>query len=881
MTARPSGTVTFLFTDIEGSTQLWDERAGWMARAHARQEALLREIFAAHDGYPYKMIGDAFQVAFDTAPAALAAAAEAQRALHAEAWGEAPIRVRMAIHSGETEERGDDYVGPLLNRVARLMSAGHGGQVLVTQATYELVRDRLPHGVSLRDLGEKRLRDLNRPEHVHELVIADLEHDFPALKTLDAIPNNLPVQLTHFIGRERSLAELTELLARSRLVTLTGSGGAGKTRLSLQLGGELLERFSHGVWFVELAPIADEREIAQAVATALGIVVAPGRPVLEVLAARLAGEERLVIVDNCEHVVHAAAEVVSSLLAASPRSRVIATTREPLRVPGEATYRVPSLAMVDPEEDASFAELARSEAVKLFVDRAMQVASTFTLGEHNVAVVADICRRLDGIPLAIELAAARASSLTPEQIADRLGDRFRLLTRGARVALPRQQTLRALIDWSHDLLDERERTALRRLAVFAGGFTLEAAEAVCAGGDVDGYDVVDLLTNLIEKSLVVHEPDRGRYRLLETIRAYALERLKDSGEEGAVRDLHLEHFLALAERAPETAHAGDAGAWLAFDADLENLVTVHSWCDQAPRHVEAGLRLVVALAGYLRQRGRLDQGRRLIRQALARPGTEPRTLLRCKALYELVRFAFSMGRYAEAEGAARESLAIARELGADDSAAVVLRYLAGIEATHGNFALSREHSAEAVAIARRLGDPETLGMTLTTAAELLRYRREHDAAQPLYEEVIECWRRVDDRANTSIALLNVAMNHVGRGEPERSIGPTREALALAIEFDLRMSGQVALDVCAGLAAVRGELANAARFYGASEEERGRSDFHRDPPDEAYLRPLVDRARAALGAEAFDAAEREGRERGFDDSPPAARDWLANLAPRPP
>ena len=881
MTARPSGTVTFLFTDIEGSTQLWEERPGWMAGAHARQEALLREVFAAHDGYPYKMVGDAFQVAFDTAPAALAAAAAAQRALHAEPWGEAPIRVRMAIHSGETEERGDDYVGPLLNRVARLMSAGHGGQVLLTQATYELARDRLPHGVVLRDLGEKRLRDLNRPEHVHELVIAGLERDFPALKTLDAIPNNLPVQLTHFIGRERPLAELTVLLERSRLVTLTGSGGAGKTRLGLQLGGELLERFAHGVWLVELAPISDEREIAQAVATALGVAVPPGRPVLEVLAARLCGEERLVIVDNCEHVVDAAADVVRTLLEASPRSRVIATTREPLRIPGEATYRVPSLAMADPDDEPSFAELARTEAVKLFVDRAMQVASTFTLHEGNAAVVADICRRLDGIPLAIELAAARASSLTPEQIADRLGDRFRLLTRGARVALPRQQTLRALIDWSHDLLDERERVLLRRLAVFAGGFTLEAAEAVCVGGELDAYDVVDVLTDLVEKSLVVHEPDRGRYRLLETIRAYSLERLHDAGEEPAVRDRHLEHFLALAERAPETAHAGDAGAWLAFDAELENLIAVHGWCDRAPRQVEAGLRLVVALAGYLRQRGRLEQGHRLIREALARPGTEPRTLLRCKALYELVRFDFSMGRYAEAEAAARESLAIARELGADDSAAVVLRYLAGLEATHGNFALSRAHSAEAVAIARRLGDPETLGMTLTTAAELLRYRREYDAAKPLYEEVIECWRRVDDRANTSIALLNLAMNHVGRGELEHAIQPTREALALTIEFDLRMSGQVALDVCAGLAAVRGEPINTARFYGASEEERGRSDFHRDPPDEAYLRPFVDRAHAALGEAAFATAENAGRELGFDEALAEARDWLASLPPRTP
>ncbi len=306
MTPRPSGTVTFLFTDIEGSTQLWEHHPEWMERAHARQEAILREAFAAHGGYPYKMIGDAFQVAFGSAPAAVAAAVEAQRGLAAEPWGgPGEIRVRMALHTGETEERGEDYVGPLLNRVARLMGAGHGGQVLLTQSTCELVRDRLPATIRLRDLGERRLRDLNRPERVHQLVVSGLRQEFPPLRTLDAHPNNLPVQLTHFIGREQAIGELTQILARSRLVTLTGSGGSGKTRLALQLGGELLDRFEHGVWFVELAPLTDEHEVPQAVATALGVEEAAERPVIEALLARVTGEERLIILDNCEHLMNA------------------------------------------------------------------------------------------------------------------------------------------------------------------------------------------------------------------------------------------------------------------------------------------------------------------------------------------------------------------------------------------------------------------------------------------------------------------------------------------------------------------------------------------------------------------------------------------------
>ncbi|MFN7954938.1 MAG: adenylate/guanylate cyclase domain-containing protein [bacterium] len=873
---RPSGTVTFLFTDIEGSTQLWENHPEWMARAHTRQEELLRAAFEKHGGYPYKMIGDAFQVAFASAPAAVAAAIDAQRALQAEPWGESEIRVRMAIHSGETDERDDDYVGPLLNRVARLMSAGHGGQVLISQSTCELVRDRLPATIRLRDLGERRLRDLNRPERVHLLLVPGLRQDFPPLKTLDAHPNNLPVQLTHFIGREQPIAELAQILARSRLVTLTGSGGSGKTRLALQLGGELLDRFEHGVWFVELAPLTDEHEVPQAVATALGVEEAAERPVIEALLARVTGEERLVILDNCEHLMSASIQLVTALLRASPRSRVLATSREPLRVAGEATYRVPSLAIPDPNEGATLATLASSEAVRLFADRAVNVTSSFVLTDASVPIVAEICRRLDGIPLAIELAAARVVSLSVERLAERLSDRFRLLARGDRAALPRQQTLRALIDWSHELLTEPERVLLRRLAVFAGSFALDAAETVCAGGEVDELDVLDLLTNLVEKSLVAIEPGSERFRLLETIREYAYERLQAANEEIEVRDRHLAHYLTRAEQASETIRSGETAKWKALEIDHENFMAAHAWCDQRAGHAEAGLRLMLALRDYWYARGMLEPGLRVGLQAISRPGAEARTLHRCRALHEIARLKSWLFQGRDSEGLATESLEIARELGANDRAAMALRQL-GLLAQYRNdeqTALARVQ--EAISLARGLADTLPLTTALSTLAEIQRTRGDLEAAEPLYEESLAIGRKLGDRLSVSLDLLNLAAIHVDRRYLARAVAPLREGLTTVAEASLKAIGQYGLDVSAALAAARQEWSLAARVYGASEAYRIQIGISRDPVDVKFVARHVAQAREALGEDAYVAAEAAGRGLRYEEVLAEARRWLEGL-----
>ena len=531
--SRPTGTVTFLFTDIEHSTQLWEEQPGWMPHAFARQEAVIRAAVAAHDGVVYKMIGDAFQVAFATAPAALAAACDAQHALAAEDWGgPGPLRVRMALHTGVTEERADDYVGPALNRVARLLALAAGGQVLLTQATYELVRDHLPPDARLLDLGAHRLKDLVRPEQVYQLVTPRLPASTQPLPSLDAFPHNLPLQVTSFIGREKEIAAVKRLLLAERCVTLTGPGGTGKTRLSLQLGAELLELFPDGVWLVELVALSDPSLVVGAVAQTLGVRESSGRPLLSLLSNYLRGKDLLLLLDNCEHLVDACAHLVSHLLAAAPTLFILASSREALGISGEVAYRVPSLSTPDMRHPPPVETLTQYEAVRLFIERAETVLPGFAVTRENAPAIAQICHRLEGIPLAIELAAVRVKLLRPEQIAARLDDRFRLLTGGSRSALPRHQTLRALIDWSYDLLTDPERTLLRRLAVFAGGWTLEAAEAICAGDGLEGVEVLDTLSQLVNKSLALPDCEAGdeaRYQLLETIRQYAREKLLDVG----------------------------------------------------------------------------------------------------------------------------------------------------------------------------------------------------------------------------------------------------------------------------------------------------------------------------------------------------------------
>ncbi|HET7376764.1 MAG TPA: adenylate/guanylate cyclase domain-containing protein, partial [Anaerolineae bacterium] len=548
MTSLPTGTVTFLFTDIEGSTKLAQAYPDTWETARERHHAILKCAIEAEHGFAFQIIGDAFCAAFHTANAALRAAVKAQIDLHAEAWSEITIKVRMGIHTGQADVQANgEYRGYLaMSRVQRLMAAGHGGQVLISLATKELVCDELAKDVSLRDMGERQLKDFIRPEHIYQLVIPNLPANFPPLKTLEAYRHNLPAQLNSFIGREKELAEIKQAIHEHRLVTLTGSGGTGKTRLSLQAAADLLDQFPDGVWFVELAALADPVLVPHNAATALGLQLQSGRSIQLALTEYLREKKCLLLFDNCEHLIDACARFTDALLHACPNLKILATSRETFGLAGEVIYRVPSLA-VPSLELPTVQALAQSEAVCLFIDRAVAIQPNFAVTNQNAPAVAQICHQLEGIPLAIELAAARVNVLSVEQISERLVHRFSLLTGGSRTALPRQQTLRALIDWSYSLLSPAERVLFKRLSIFAGGWTLEAAESICAGDGIESFEVLDLLQTLAAKSLVIVGEGverRVRYRLLETIRQFAREELVNSGQINRYRDRHLDWFLA-------------------------------------------------------------------------------------------------------------------------------------------------------------------------------------------------------------------------------------------------------------------------------------------------------------------------------------------------
>jgi predicted ATPase/class 3 adenylate cyclase len=605
MSSLPSGTVTFLFTDIEGSTKLAHQYPSQWELLRGRHHAILQAAVDAQNGYVFQIIGDAFCVAFSSASEALNAALEAQRCLLAEDWWPAPIKVRMGIHTGTAQLKEDgQYIGyTSLAMTQRIMSAGHGGQVLLSGATRELVRDMLPANASLLELGEKRLKDLQRPESLYQLSAIGLPVSFPPLKTLDSFPNNLPSQLTTFIGREQEIIEIREILQNHRLVTLTGSGGTGKTRLSLQAAADSLETFKHGVWFVELAPLTDPDLILQTILSTIGISEQPGKEPFELLKEYLQGKITLIVLDNCEHLVAGSARVVNALLSAVPGLKVLASSREALGVQGEAAYPVPSLSLPDPNRLPALEQVSQYEAVRLFIDRALLVQPHFAVTNQNAPAVAQICHRLDGIPLAIELAASRVKALSPDQIARRLDDRFRLLTGGSRTALERHQTLRAALDWSYNLLTEDEKVLLCRLSGFMGGWTLEAAEQVCSLEGIE-FNVLDQLTQLVDKSLVnAHITGRdSRYSMLETTRQYGAEKLFDSDEGELLHQKHADYFLALAEQADKEIHGPHQLEWIDnLETERDNLRVALDWSLTAG-HTEVAARFFNSLnwGSYMR-----------------------------------------------------------------------------------------------------------------------------------------------------------------------------------------------------------------------------------------------------------------------------------------
>jgi predicted ATPase/class 3 adenylate cyclase len=859
-----SAVTTFLFTDIERSSRLWEEHPEQMQRALESHDRILRDAVLRHHGVVVKSTGDGIHAAFQDPLDALAATVVFQIALEAPETSDGlQLRVRCGVHAGVIERRDGDYFGSAVNRAARIMNAAHGGQVLASQAVAELVQGRLPDGASLRDLGALRLRDLAGAEHVFQLQHPGLRPAFPPLRTLESVPNNLPQQVTTFIGREREQAQVKAAPKNTRLLTLTGIGGIGKTRLSLQVAADVINDYADGVWFVELAPITDANLVPQAVATVLGVKEEPGRALIDSLATHVRERQLLLVLDNCEHLVAGCAELVQQLLQAGPRVRILASSREPLNIAGETIYTVPPLSVPGHDSKEGADSIMQFEAARLFVERAKAMKATFEFSDKDMTAIVEICQRLDGIPLALELAAARVRGLSVEQIAARVNDRFRLLTTGNRVAQPRQQTLRAMIDWSYDLLTEKERTLFRRLAVFAGGWTLEAAESVGSGGGVEESEVLDLLTDLVDKSLVMVDADRDRYRLLETVRHYSHELLVLSGEADDARAKHLQFFLGLAERAWSGLEGPKQGDWLArLDFERENLLAAHSWCMQSKSRGESGLKLANSIKQYWVSRGQLGLRYRLVVEALAHEGAQSRNLARCNGLFNAGQVCYFMGSYGHSIDYVQEGLAIARELQEHPRIEACLQLLGLSSLGRGDTVAAREYLEEAVVQAREQGDQREIAAAINGLAQFHRVIGELDAADPLYEDVLALARMIGDREIVAVAELNRAMVAISKGVGDLARPMLLEAIAIAREIGSRPTGQSAIEVTAGLAASQQSWESAARLFGAAEAQAAETGLHRDAADESFLAPLMARTRDAMGVDAFISAVNAGKAHAY-------------------
>ena len=816
----PSGTVTFLFTDIEGSTKLSQQHPDAMPDLLARHHEILNQAIEAHKGYVFQIVGDSFSAAFHSAIDALNAALDAQRYLRNEAWTPASIKVRMGIHTGTAQLNEEkQYSGyTTLASTQRIMSAGHGGQVLLSGTTRELVRDILPKDSELHDLGEKRLKDLLRPEHLYQLNITGLLTTFPPLKTLDLFPNNLPVQLTTFIGREKEIAELKQELEAYRLVTLTGSGGTGKTRLSLQVAAELLEKFDHGIWFVELAPLTDPDLIPQTILSTVGVQEQQGKTPLEVLKEYLRAKQTLIVLDNCEHLISASAQVVNTLLNAAPRLKVMASSREALGVKGEASYPVPSLSLPDIKHLPAIEGLSQYEAVRLFIDRALLVAPHFVVDKDNTPFIAQICYRLDGIPLAIELAAARIKVLSVEQISKRLDDRFRLLTGGARTALPRQQTLRALIDWSYDILPDNECLLLRRLSVFAGSWTLEAAEEVCTGDGIETYDVLDLLSQLVNKSLVVvvehSQSGETRYRMLETIRQYAREKHLEAGGSETIRDKHLAYFVKLVQHAEPELYRSNQAYWFnKLDDELDNIRMSLEWA--LATNTKSGLQIVCIPWRFWNKRIYSWEIGDWLRHLLENYEAEDTWRARALAVYSLsnlwlgsnpsitINFAeqslqlarrlsdkqtealclaflgvfnLLIGRASEGIPFLEESLTLYRDLGDKIGQADTMGWL-GID--HSDFERATAYAKESLKLHRELGNLSEIAAVLVQQACSAIWRGDFSSLIPWLEESLTLSRQIGNQGTESEALMALGELSYWQGDYGRAIVQFKETIPLS------------------------------------------------------------------------------------------------------
>jgi len=890
---HPSGTVTFLFTDIQGSTRLWQEKPQAMSVSHERHDTILRAAIESNHGYVFQIVGDSFSAAFHNATDGLRAILSAQRGLQAETWGETgAIKVRMGLHTGTAEILADGkYEGyATIASTQRVMSAAHGGQTLLTQTTYELLQNTLPDGVILRDMGEYRLKDLRAPLRLYQVNVPDLPHEFPPIKSLDTQPNNLPAQLTTFIGREKEIAEIKASLNSARLVTLTGSGGTGKTRLSIEVGTQVLANFSNGVWLIELAPLSDPAQIIPALAQAFGLQELPFNPLANIVADYLRDKKLLLILDNCEHLIAACARLANDLLHQCTGLRILASSREALGIAGEVAYRTPSL--------------ADSESTQLFVDRARAANSKFSLTDSSASSVAQICHRLDGIPLAIELAAARTKFLSAEQIAARLDDLFRLLVGGSRTALPRQQTLRALIDWSYDLLSEEEKNLLRIASVFVGGWTLEALEVVS-----EDPNAIEHLEGLVNKSLVVTDEREGemRYLLLETIKQYAREKFFEAKQAAAERDRHFIYYKNSTNDLWGSAYFATEEETLrlmSIQVEVENLRAAFEWGLQ--NHVQDTLELTASMAMSMTMTGGQIEGITLLKTALekfrALPPVEGDANRLRKEIY--VRGCFSLGALLQgtneimySRSILQEAIAIARELGdkyllgmglemyastsamikADDTLAAAqewleifreLNYKPGMwmaystlarwESLCGNFQESEKYVALAQASVKEGTISIQFGFLNIGMGMGARFQGRFDRAQQYFEEGLRIFKHIGHKGLMALGTSEIAHTQRAMGKYVEAKQTYRETIKVFQDYGNRPAVAHQLECFAMIEVAEEEPQRAAKLFGAAETIREITDHKPTDEEQAEEAQFISRLRAMLAEAEFNALWAEGK-----------------------
>jgi len=913
MSDYPTGTVTFLFTDIEGSTKLAQDFPDEMPALLARHNEILENAINAQNGFTINIVGDAYHVAFHTAEQALEAALEAQRNLNGETWSPAPIKVRMGIHTGmailEDEKSASPYRGyATLALTSRVMSAGHGGQILLSQDSVNLVNSKLSQ-VELKDMGEHHLKDVVQPQQLYQVVVSDLPAEFPPLKTQKTINHNLPINLTSFIGREKEIGDIKASLEKSRLLTLTGPGGTGKTRLSIQVGMHVLSSLENGVWMVELAPLSDPALIPQTVAAVFGLRESPGQILTEQIIDYLRAKRLLLILDNCEHLVEACAKFTHELLQACPQIKILASSREALGISGETTYRVPSLHLPD-QKDVTLEALSKYESVKLFADRAMAVNPKFQLTNKNGPSIAQICRRLDGIPLALELAAARAKVLSVEQIAERLDDRFRLLTGGSRTALPRQQTLRALIDWSYGLLSEPEKALFRRLAVFSGGWTLEAAEHVCSGNGVVEFEVLDLLTQLVDKSLVIADEKEGevRYHRLETIRQYALEKLLETDESIGVRNQHLDYYIHLAtqleidyispfqhdmikQMTPEFDNIRSALSWAVENqvkkgAELLSISTVYwpwvmmgntsevrDWCsiildrmqvlqnedtDQPGEFPNLKARILNRYSQASMNLGDHQTSRASAEESikLARENNDLRTL--ADALGSLGHCALYAGDPEAAINAAQEGIEISERLGAGRELIWTLDAMTHIHHVNGNDDELFKYYTRINEVLKKAGVPIDPVYTSGFMIEKAVKRGDVAEAERLMESAMEII--MERRDNYMLATMQSMFAHAlrGLGDLDKADFYYRRTIRLWQDRGHRSAIAHQLECFGFIALAHEDPGRALKLFGAAEALRTATDSVRTPAEQKEFEAAKNQLKSGTDASEFEKAWREGQ-----------------------